>query len=101
MNISLFITLLTVFSVITGLVTEAIKNLLDDFNAKYSANIIALIVACVVGIGGTAGYYAVYEIPFETGNVICMILMGFASALSAMVGYDKVVQTVKQFITTE
>ena len=54
-------------------------------------------IACIVGIGGTAIYYVLAGVAFTSVNVICMILMGLATAIGAMVGYDKVIQTIKQF----
>lgn len=96
MTVATFITLLTMFSAITGLIVEAIKKLLDEKNTVYSSNMIACIVACVVGIGGTCIYYIFMTIPFSAINIICMLIMGVASAVGAMVGYDKVIQTIGQ-----
>ena len=96
MNITLFITLLTIFSTITGLVTEVCKKLLDEANIVYAKNILAFIVACIVGMGGTGVYYILCSIEFTLINIVCMVLMGFATSVSAMVGYDKVIQTIAQ-----
>lgn len=92
----MFIMLLTAFSVITSLCTEAVKKVLDSANVKYASNILVLIVSCIVGVGGTAVYYVFGSIDFNTTNVICMVLMGLASSIGAMVGYDKVVQAISQ-----
>lgn len=97
MTTTLFITLFTLFSTITGLCTQGIKKLLDDASIKYSSNVVAIIISCIVGIGGTAIYYALNSINFTSTNIICMILMGFVSAMGAMTGYDKIIQTIKQF----
>ena len=59
-------------------------------------NIVALIVALVVGVIGCAIYYQFYSLPFNVNNVICMILMGLASGLCSMVGFDKVKQALQQ-----
>ena len=96
MTLSLFVTLLTVFSAMTAIVTEGIKKLLDSEQVGYSANILAFLIACVVGIGGTAIYYALNSIPFVSTNILCMVLMGIATSIGAMVGYDKVIQTIQQ-----
>lgn len=98
MTVSLFLILLSVFSLIVGLITQALKKLLDEIGKTYSSNILACSVAAVVGIGGTAVYYVLAAIPFNSVNIICMLLMGVASAVGAMVGYDKVMQTIKQFV---
>jgi putative ammonium transporter len=96
MTISMFLILLSAFSLIVGLVVQALKKLLDESGRSYSSNVVACIVAAAVGIGGTAVYYDMAEIAFSTTNVICMVLMGLATAVGAMVGYDKVIQTIKQ-----
>lgn len=75
---------------------EAVKKILDTAKVKYAANIVALITACVVGIGGTAAYYAITSIPFNATNIVCMVLMGVASAAGSMIGYDKVKQAIEQ-----
>lgn len=96
MTVAIFVTLLTIFSTITGLAVEASKKLLNEKNISYSANILACIIACVVGISGTGIYYVFMAIPFNAINIICMVIMGLASAIGAMVGYDKVIQTIGQ-----
>lgn len=96
MNITLFITLLTVFSTVTSVCTEGCKKLLDDLKVTYASNILAFVIACVIGIGGTAIYYMIGSIEFNATNVVCMILMGVATSIGAMVGYDKVIQTIEQ-----
>lgn len=96
MSITLFVTLLTVFSTVTSVCTEACKNILNEIKMPYASNILAFIVACVVGIGGTAIYYIIASIEFSMINIVFMILMGLATSIGAMVGYDKVVQTIEQ-----
>ncbi len=88
--------LLTTFSTITGLVTEAVKKFLGSLKVNYAPNIVVLVVALLVGCGGTAIYYVNSQIPFTAPNSVCLALMGFANWLGAMVGYDKVRQTVMQ-----
>lgn len=97
MTVALFIMLLTAFAAITGICTEGVKKMLDEAGVKYASNVVAFVIACIVGIGGTAIYYVLAGVAFTSVNVICMILMGLATAIGAMVGYDKVIQTIKQF----
>ena len=61
-----------------------------------SYNIIALVVALVIGGAGSAVYYQLNAIPFDVNNVIYMILMGLASGLCSMVSYDKLKQCIEQ-----
>lgn len=97
MTITIFLMLLSFFSVITGLITEGIKRLAKD-KANLSYNIIALIVSLIIGVIGCAIYYQLENISFTTNNMIYMILMGFASGLVSMVGFDKVKQTIEQVV---
>lgn len=95
MTVTMFLMLLSAFSVISGLVTECIKKLLTE-KANLSHNLLALIVALIVGGVGCAIYYQLTGIPYTTNNIIYIILMGFASGLSSMISYDKVKQTLEQ-----
>ena len=97
MSASIFLMLLSLFSVITGLVTEGIKKIAKD-KANLSYNIIALITALIVGVVGCGVYYQLNNILFTTNNIIYMVLMGLSSGLVSMVGFDKVKQTIEQVI---
>lgn len=90
MTITLFFFLLSFFAALTALVTEGIKNtfLPDIEPQKYS--IVAVIVSLVIGLIGCFCYYQLNNVPINLNNVIFAILMGLASALVAMTGYDKV-----------
>lgn len=95
MNITTFLFLLAMFSTITGLVVECVKKITTD-KANVSWNITALVTALIVGCCGCAIYYQLNGIAFTTNNIIYAVLMGFASALSSTLGYDKVKQTILQ-----
>lgn len=96
MNLTLFITLFTIFSTITGICTEGCKKILNDTSIRYSSNVLAFIVAGVVGLSGTGIYYILNSIEFNMVNIIFMILMSISTAFGAMVGYDKIIQTINQ-----
>lgn len=98
MTVTMFIMLLTAFSTLTGLFTEGIKKLLNEQNISYASNLLASIVGLIIGVCGTAAYYVIDEIQFNAVNVVCMALMGVASAVGAMVGYDKLMQMIKQLV---
>lgn len=93
---SMIIALLTMFASLTTLVTEAVKKIFDELKIKYSSNIVATLCGLVIGTSGTLLYDYYENIPFDTKSVIMAILCGLLSALGAMVGYDKVIQTLKQ-----
>jgi len=92
MTVTLFLELLFICSLVTGLLTEAGKQLLNNF----PNNIIALAAGLAVGIAATAIVYQFNGINYTANNIICMFLMGLSSAAGAMLGYDKIVQCVKQ-----
>lgn len=97
MTVAVFISLLPAFATITSLCVEGLKKILDEKKIKYSTNLVACIVSCVIGVGGTATFYILNNTPFTIANIACMVVMGVATALCSMVGYDKVVQTISQF----
>ena len=96
MTLTLFITLLIILSVCVSLITEAVKKFLDDAGVKYSSNEVVLIVAVIVGAGGTALMYLFLGIAFTPPNIVCVVLMAVAVWVGAMVGYDKVIQMIEQ-----
>ena len=100
MTAPMFLMLLAAFSSISGLITEGIKKLISD-KKNLSYNLLALIVALIVGGVGCTVYYQLTSIPYTTNNIIYIVLMGFASGLSSMVGYDKIKQMIQQFSKNE
>lgn len=92
MSIDLFIMLFGIGSVVASLVTEALKK---NFK-NVSSNVIALIVAVGVGGVGTLIYYILLELPLTPLSYLYALLMAICVWLGAMVGYDKVMQTLKQ-----
>ena len=96
MTIETFLLLLTSLSIITGLVTEGVKKFLDTSNIKYTSNILVLIIAVFVGGVGTVMYYLSNDITWTYMNIIHIFLMIIANWLGAMIGYDKVIQAIKQ-----
>ena len=97
MTLEIFLLGLMVVSTLTGFVTEALKNLFTENNWKYSANtlagICALVVSAVVGV-----CYVLYTgIVVTTQVVILIFALIIMSWLCAMIGYDKVIQSLEQF----
>lgn len=91
MTITLFLSLFTLGSMVSSLLTEAVKKATD-----ISSNLIALINAFVVGLAGTSAAYALMGVPFNLQNTICIILMTVCIWIGSMIGYDKVIQTISQ-----
>lgn len=97
MTVSMFITILTMLSTINCLCVEGVKKVLDELKVPYASNVVASIVGCVVGIGGSAVYYVLNGINFTPTNTTAMLMMGFAVSLGSMLGYDKITQAIEQF----
>lgn len=95
MTTTAFLMLLSAFSILSGLVTEVIKDIVKD-RANLSFNIVALVVSLIIGGIGTGIYYQLNSIEFTMNNIIYMVLMGFASGLCSMIGFDKVKQALIQ-----
>lgn len=96
MTVETFLTLLTLCSIATGLLTEGVKKFLDSVNVKYTSNIVVLFVSVVVGAGVIVTYYAMNETIITNHQLIFTVLMIVFNWLGAMLGYDKVIQTITQ-----
>ena len=57
---------------------------------------IVAVVAAVVGWGGGAAAYLLLKVPFDTPSIVSLILLAPACWLTATLGYDKVMEVIKQ-----
>lgn len=96
MTVTLFATILTIGAMVNALLTEAIKKMYENDHKEYSANVVALADAIIVGGLGTAAVYMLLGIPWTVNNIICLLIMTVAVWVASMVGYDKVLQLAKQ-----
>lgn len=96
-NLQFFMTGLVVMSAIVGLATEAVKKILAEHNVEYCANTLAGMVALVLSSLAGVAYIVVTGAAFTGPMVVGIITFVFMSWLCAMVGYDKVIQTIAQF----
>lgn len=87
---------LAVLSILTSLTVQALKKLLDEQGFKYSSNILAMVVTIILTIGSSACYVVYEGIQVTPQVVVTIIALTFLSFLTATVGYDKVVQALKQ-----
>ena len=91
---TVFLSLLFTVSILVGLTVEAIKKMLGD--RKYPTNIIAGIVSIVLSVVVGIFYCILTSTPFTSAVIIYIIALVFLSWLCAMLGYDKVIQSIKQ-----
>ena len=97
MTTDIFLMLLMAVSVLTGLFTEAVKSVLDVLGLKFpSSNILAGIVAVVLSALVSVAFSVLYDIPATEKVAVCYVALALLSWLSAMVGYDKVIQALTQ-----
>lgn len=99
MSLSVFLMLLLIVSTFTGLVTEAVKKLLHEKGKTYYANALAGYISAVLSIAVGAAYIILTGVAFDAQMAVYLIALLFLSWLAAMVGYDKVVQTITQMIS--
>ncbi len=96
MSIYFLTTALLIVSVVTNLTVEGIKKLLDGINVKYSSNVLAavssVIIACVVCVI----YIIMNDIVFSMKIGVEIVILMYLGFLTSTVGYDKVVQMIKQ-----
>lgn len=96
MTVTLFLSIITIGAGVSSLLTEAIKKLYSNAGKTYSANVIALVNALVIGCGGTAITYMLLGKEWSPNNIICLVIMGFCVWVGSMIGYDKIIQLIKQ-----
>lgn len=96
MTIDFLVTALFGISTLTGLVVEGLKKLLDGTKIKYSSNILAVIVSIVISLVSSVIYLCVNKVPVDSTVVVEVVVLTFLSFLVSTVGYDKVIQTLKQ-----
>lgn len=96
MSISFILTALLVVSAITNLSVEGIKKLLDGSNVKYSSNILAAVLSVVIACAVSVVYLIMTDTTFTTKIGVEIAILMYLGFLVSTVGYDKVVQTLKQ-----
>ena len=96
MNNGFLLSALALISVLTSLTVEAIKKILNEKQAEYSSNLLAVIVSTILTVALCVGYTLYFGEPFTIQKVIIMIALTFLSFLSATVSFDKVKQALQQ-----
>ncbi|MBD5631706.1 MAG: hypothetical protein HDP34_00550 [Clostridia bacterium] len=95
-SLEVMLALVTVFSIVTSLATQFVKMFLDTLKVSYASNIVVMVVAAVVGAGGTLLYYVNYQIPLNALTSVYLAIMCIMNCMGAMIGYDKVKQMLEQ-----
>lgn len=101
MTMEIFLLLLLITSSVAGLATEGIKKLLDEKGRNYSKNALAGYVSLALSVLVGGGYIILFEIHLDAKLFVYLIALMLLSWLCAMVGYDKVIQTISQLKVEE
>ena len=96
-NLEIFLMGLLFVSAITSLTTEAVKKILTENKKAYSANTLAGIVSIIVSLAVGISYLLIGHIGFTAEIAVYLFALMVGSWLCAMLGYDKVIQTISQF----
>ena len=100
MTVEIFLALLSVFTIVTSLCTQAVKKFLDSLEITYASNVVVLIVSICIGAFGTSGFYILNDYAWTLYNITFIVLMILTNWVCAMVGYDKVMQAIQQIKNT-
>lgn len=96
MSIEFLVMLLVIESAVTGLLTQAVKMFYQNAGKECAANVVALIDAVVVGGVLTSCIYVILGVPFGLKTIIYIAGYVVVVWIGAMIGFDKVVQMIKQ-----
>lgn len=99
MTFDIFLMLLLVCSILTGLTVEAVKKLLEEQKKRYCSNLLAGAVSVVISSAVSICCSILIETAWNQKFAVYLAALIFLSWLASMVGYDKVIQAVGQFRT--
>ena len=94
MSNEVFLMLLMVVSVLVSLTTEALKKALSG--KEVSNNLLVGVPAIALSVIIGVCYCIITSTPITQVTIIYIIALVFMSWLCSMLGYDKVMQTIKQ-----
>jgi hypothetical protein len=96
MPISFLTTALLIVSVITNLIVEGIKKLLDGTEVRYSSNVLAAVLSVLIACAVSVIYLIMTDTVFTMKIGVEIVVLMYLGFLISTVGYDKVIQMLKQ-----
>ncbi len=96
MPISFLTTALLAVSLTTNLTVEAIKKILEETKVKYSSNVLAALLSIVIACAICGIYIVMTDTIFTIKIAIEVLILMYLAFLISTVGYDKVIQMIKQ-----
>lgn len=101
MPISFMTTALLAVSLLTNLTVEGIKKLLEGTNKTYSSNILAAVLSTIIAGAVCVIYLIMNDVAFSLKIGVEVVILMYLGFLVSTVGYDKVIQTIKQIQTSK
>ncbi len=101
MSYEVFLTALLLVSVLTSLTVQAVKSWLTEQGKAYHANALAGYISVILSVVVGAAYTIITGAALNARMIVILIALIFLSWLCAMLGYDKVVQSLAQFQVKE
>ena len=101
MDLSFLTTALIAVSLLTNLTVEGLKKLMDERGMTYSSNLLAAITSVVIAAAIFGGYMIMNDITFTIKIAVQIVVLMYLAFLSSTVGYDKIIQTLKQIKETK
>jgi len=101
MHISFMTTALLAVSLLTNLTVEGIKKLLEGTNKTYSSNILAAVLSTIIAGAVCVIYLIMNDVAFSLKIGVEVVILMYLGFLVSTVGYDKVIQTIKQIQTSK
>lgn len=101
MDLSFLTTALIAVSLLTNLTVEGLKKLMDERGMTYSSNLLAAVTSVIIAAAIFGGYMIMNDITFTVKIAVQIVILMYLAFLSSTVGYDKIVQTLKQIKETK
>lgn len=101
MDLSFLTTALIAVSLLTNLTVEGLKKLMDERGMTYSSNLLAAVTSVIIAAAIFGGYMIMNDIAFTIKIAVQIVILMYLAFLSSTVGYDKIIQTLKQIKETK
>ena len=101
MDLSFLTTALIAVSLLTNLTVEGLKKLMDERGMTYSSNLLAAVTSVIIAAAIFGGYMIMNDITFTIKITVQIVVLMYLAFLSSTVGYDKIIQTLKQIKETK
>lgn len=101
MPIYFLTTALLIVSLMTNLTVEGIKKLLADTKIKYSSNVLAAVCSVVVAFAVSVIYMIMNDVALSLKIGVEIVILMYLGFLTSTIGYDKVIQMIKQIQETK